>query len=70
MMRDEYTDKGTLFDLVLIESTCLDKKWKHFPDTNEKSPILLTFYTEDGSHLNEFGSKTVAEQLLIFLATL
>jgi lysophospholipase L1-like esterase len=61
-MRAEYTAKELIFDLALLESSSTRKK-------RRTNPALLPIYTEDGGHLNDLGSKIIAEQLLIFLAT-
>jgi hypothetical protein len=70
MMRNEYAQAGKLFDLALIEATCPDMNQENCQTTNKESLSLQPVYTEDGSHLNAFGSKIVAEQLLISLAAL
>jgi len=70
MMRSEYAQTGKLFDLALIESTCSDMNAKNCQAKNKENLSLQPAYTEDGGHLNDFGSEIVAEQLLIFLATL
>lgn len=70
MIRGEYTQTGKLFDLALIESTCSDMNVKNCQAMNKENHSLQPAYTEDGGHLNDFGSEIVAEQLLIFLATL
>lgn len=62
MMRKEYAGKAPIFDLALIESTTPNKK-------SQINQALLPEYTKDGGHLNNLGSKTVAEKLLIFLTT-
>ena len=69
-LRKEYVNKGTLFDLAEIESTFPDGSRSTFKRNRKLHYSLVPEYTYDGSHLNEIGRKKVAEQLLIFLATL
>ena len=67
LLREEYSDKATLFDLARIESTRPDGVRKAFFRNGKKHYALLPEYTDDGGHLNEKGRKIVAEQLLIKL---
>ena len=62
LMRTEYAGEESLFDLALLESST--------PDNSETGLALHPSFTEDGGHLNKLGGKTIAEQLLIFLASL
>ena len=70
MIRMEYNDRGLLFDLALLEATDPNKNKFQRQASHDNKRALLPIYTEDGGHLNAFGSKVVSEQLLIFLATL
>ena len=68
-LRNEYKGKAVFFDLAEIEST--------FPNGNRcvitkggtTALSLVPEYTHDGGHLNEKGSKKVAEQLLLLLVS-
>ena len=62
IMRTHYTGKEPLFDLARLESSA--------PGQEETKPALLPIYTEDGGHLNNLGSKVIAEKLLEFLVSL
>lgn len=70
LMRSEYSGKQAIFDLAMIESTFPDGKGNLFTKDGKSYPYLIPEYTNDGGHLNEMGRRIVAEQLLIFLATL
>ena len=67
-LKNEYLDKDPLFDLAKIESTFPDGIRSFFTRDGVTYYTLVQDYTHDGGHLNEKGRKTVAEQLLIFLA--
>jgi len=70
MIRKEYSEKSPIFDLAEIESTYKDGTREVFYKEKRKYFSLVPAYTDDGDHLNEFGRRIVAEQLLIFLANL
>ena len=70
MMREEYAGKEALFDLARIESTLPDGRMIFFEKGEERMFVLNLEYTDDGAHLNEYGRRIVAEQLLIYLANL
>lgn len=70
LLRKEYTGKEPIFDLAMLESTLPDGSGATFTKDGKGYPYLVPEYTKDGGHLNERGRKIVAEQLLIFLATL
>jgi hypothetical protein len=70
LMRNEYKGKESIFDLALIESTYPDGRRMTFKKKGETYFSLVPEYARDGRHLNEKGSKFVAEQLLILLAGL
>jgi hypothetical protein len=70
MLRKEYTGKEPIFDLAALESTNPDGTRLSFTQNGKTAYALVPTYTTDGGHLNEQGRKLVAEQLLIFLASL
>jgi hypothetical protein len=70
LLRKEYKGKEPIFDLAVLESTLPDGSRTTFTKDRKEYPYLVPEYTKDGGHLNEKGRKIVAEQLLIFLASL
>jgi hypothetical protein len=70
MIIKEYKGKEPVFDIAQVESTLPDGRRTSFSKNENKYYYLASEYTKDGGHLNEQGSKIVAEQLLIFLARL
>ena len=70
LLRKEYTGRAPIFDLATLESTLPDGGRVTFVKDGKTYPYLIRDYTNDGGHLNEKGRKIVAEQFLIFLATL
>lgn len=70
MIRNEYSGREPLFDIALIESTRSDGTREVYEKNGEKYYALVPEYSSDGGHLNEMGRRVVAEQLLIFLATI
>jgi len=69
-MREEYLDKSNLFDLALLEATSLEGTIRSSGQEESNFPLLDNSYTDDGAHLNKKGRKYIAEQLLIYLASL
>jgi hypothetical protein len=69
LLKSEFKSKDPVFDLAQIESTYPENRIAVFSYEGKKYPHLVQNYTDDGGHLNQAGSKIVAEQLLIFLAT-
>lgn len=65
-----YKGKEPVFDLAKIESTFPDGSRSFFKIKGKRYYSLVPEYTNDGGHLNEKGSKIVAEQLLILLTSL
>ena len=70
LMRKEYEGKADIFDLARIESTFRDGKRAFYSKSGKAYDCLVPDYTYDGGHLNDVGSKIVAEQFLILLANL
>ena len=69
MLRKQYDGKEPLFDLAKIESTLTDGMRLSYKKDGKSIFALIPDYTHDGGHLNEYGRKIVAEQLLIYLAS-
>jgi hypothetical protein len=69
-LRKEYYGKEPLFDLAKIQSTYPDEKRATFSFDGKEYFQLVPDYTYDGTHLNEKGRKIVAEELLLFLASI
>jgi hypothetical protein len=69
LLQKEYNGKELIFDLAMIESTYSDGSRKKFQEDGNTYYALIPDYSHDGRHLNKVGRKTVAEQLLILLAT-
>lgn len=66
-IRNRYSKEGSIFDIAIFESTSPDGS-----EYNKKIEGMLTrvmdpAYTEDGGHLNTFGSEYIASELLLFL---
>jgi hypothetical protein len=70
LLRQEYKGKDPIFDLARIESTYPDGRRFEFDSGGKSYESLVADYTNDGGHLNEYGRKIVAAQLLVFLASL
>lgn len=69
-LREEFKDKDPIFDLATLESTFPDGSRATFTYDGKTYYRLIPEYAYDEGHLNEFGRKIIAEQLLIFLANL
>lgn len=70
---DEYAGKDAIFDLAKFESMHKDGTSEKFSFEGKEYLALAPEYALEkvlGRHLNEQGSRFVAEQLLIFLAKL
>lgn len=70
MLRAEYDGQCPIFDLAKLEAGSIDGNISVFYKDGKKYITLTNEYTYDGGHLNEKGSRKVAEQLLVFLANL
>jgi len=68
LLNDAYSETRDVFDLALIESVNPSGLGCYSDKGTQKVPVLAPEYTEDGGHLNDQGSRKVAEQLLITLA--
>jgi hypothetical protein len=70
LLRSAYEGKEPVFDLAMLEAVSPEKNLCYFDDKGKKIIILCPEYTDDGGHLNAFGRRYIAEQLLVFLASL
>ena len=70
LIMEAYAGKEPIFDLAMVESTYQDGRRCSFSDNSNTYYSLVPEYTNDGGHLNELGQRMVAEQLLIFLASM
>jgi hypothetical protein len=70
MIRKEYSGKEPVFDLALFESISLDGTRITYELKGKKYFTLVSYYTDDGGHLNKAGKKHIAEQFLIFLSAI
>ena len=70
LIRNEFSGREPVFDLAGIESTFPDGRKCAFAVQGKSYESLAPVYTYDGGHLNEKGRRVLAEQLLIFLASL
>ncbi len=68
LLLTEYRGKEPVFDIAAYEAISVDGAEETFKNKGVKYYSLRKEYTDDGGHLNSFGRKIVAEQLLIFLA--
>jgi len=67
LVLDKYGDKALIFGLAKAESTYPDGTRETFEKDGKTFYALVPDYTDDGSHLNIFGRKIIAEQFLLFL---
>ncbi len=68
LLREAYSEDGTVYDLALAESTDVHGRSCYVKKSKEKVPFLCLEYSADGGHLNALGKRRAAEQLLIMLA--
>jgi hypothetical protein len=70
LLRHEYAGKEPLFDLAAVEATRADGGTASFEEGGATYPMLAAEYASDGKHLNPFGGRWVAAQLVKYLAGL
>ncbi len=71
LLRKEYEGREPLFDLSRLESTYPNGQRATFsPLWGESLYTLADDYTDDGGHLNAYGRKIVANELIRFLSEL
>lgn len=70
LLKKTYQDNGLIFDLAAVEAQKPDGTFESFTKNGHNYLAMYKGYTNDGGHLNQLGQKTVAEKLLIFLATI
>jgi hypothetical protein len=66
----EYGGKDAVFDLARLEATRADGSLEAYGFQGDTVWNLVPDFTDDGAHLNTVGRRRVAEQLLVFLASL
>jgi hypothetical protein len=70
LMHRAYDGKEPVFDVAALESRRKDGSTFTYSFSGERYFALAPELTDDGGHLNSDAQRVVAEQLLIFLATL
>ena len=65
---EELGDEFPIFDLALVEATKPDGSLTTHKYKGESYPALSYIYTDDMGHLNSYGSKVAAYNLISFLA--
>lgn len=65
-----FIKEKTVFDLAKYEATFPDGIVNIFDKLGIEYFSLVPAYTDDGSHLNNYGRKTIADRLLKLLSTL
>jgi hypothetical protein len=68
MLLKEMSGEFAVFDLARVESTLPGGEISSFKSNGKVYPCLSQVYASDNGHLNEFGSKVVAYNLLAFLS--
>lgn len=68
LLREAKTDTGRLFDLARAEATAPDGRHESFRQDREIYEAMYPGYTSDGGHLNEYGRRVVAAELVEFLS--
>ncbi len=70
LLMEQYQNQQPFFDLARIESTDRQGQREYFTVDGKENYALVPEYTNDGGHLSGTGRAVVAEQFLIFLASL
>lgn len=70
LLRAEYEGREPVFDLAGYESTGPDGSRFGVVRDGHAIPALAPAWTDDGGHLNAEGRRVIAEQFLVFLASL
>ena len=70
MLIQFYQGNDPVFDLAKIESTRTDGQRESFSFKDKEYYALARELSSYGGHLNEMGSKYVAEELLNFISNL
>jgi hypothetical protein len=70
MLIQFYQGNDPVFDLAKIESTSTDGQRESFSFKGKEYYALAKELSSYGGHLNEMGSKYVAEELLNFISNL
>lgn len=67
-LRSELSDSFSVFDLAAVETTLPDGSINTYKYKGASYPCMPGFYTSDLGHLNDYGAKAMAYNLLAFLA--
>ncbi|HVK98839.1 MAG TPA: hypothetical protein VM553_03465 [Dongiaceae bacterium] len=71
LLRQTYGGKEPVFDLARLESIAADTGKSHsFKLEGQTVEAMAPVNTNDGGHLGDAGKRWIAEQLVVFLATL
>lgn len=70
LLKDKYQNKEPVLDIAMLESTLPDGRQYQFEMGGTQYRYLAPEYTTDGGHLNQYGQKRIAEQLLLMLLQL
>jgi len=65
---NELAGDFSVFDLAGVEATLPDGSTNTFAYDGKDYPAMPGIYTSDGGHLNDYGAKVVAYNLLAFLS--
>jgi hypothetical protein len=68
LLREAKSDTGRLFDLARAEATAPDGPHESFRQDGKVYEAMYPGYTSDGGHLNEYGRRVVAAELVNFLS--
>jgi hypothetical protein len=68
LLKEEFSGILPIFDLAGVETTLPDGTLQTFKYEGKEYPCMPDFYTSDLGHLNDYGSKLVAYNLLAYLA--
>ena len=67
LIQSKYPSEN-IFDIAKIESTYPNGKIEEIELNGRSTSFLISDYSSDGSHLNEFGQKLVANELINHIA--
>lgn len=71
LLRDEYMGKDPVFDIAYLESVAASTGERHtFRQDGKVVEAMAPENTNDGGHLGDVGKRWIAEQLVVFLASL
>lgn len=68
LVRNELGSEFAIFDIAQVESVLPDGSVHTFKHEGREYPAMPYLYTKDQGHLNEYGARIVAHNLINFLA--